>query len=163
MITAHIPSGYVLARAADWSGPTMAAAIAGAVWPDADLFLFYFVDHASIHHHRYWVHIPAFTLLASALAVILAFRFAPRFLALVAAFCAGWCLHILLDAPVGGLMWEWPVSQALLSPISVPMTENPWVLSFVLHWTFSFEIAIWVAAAILFLRHRKTAGDRALL
>ena len=152
MITAHLPSGYVLARSAKWSGAVMAAALVGAVWPDLDLLFFYFVDNRAFHHHRYWVHVPAFALGVSAVL----WAFAGRFRPLALAFGAGWCLHILLDAPVGGIMWLWPLSDRLMVLVEVPPTQPHWVASFILHWSFAAELAVW-AMAVSFWRRRAHA------
>ncbi len=63
MLTAHLPSGNVLARRfprdVHWLIPVE---LIGAVLPDFDMLLFHFVDDRSIHHHRYWVHVPVFGL-----------------------------------------------------------------------------------------------------
>ena len=68
MLTAHLPSGYVLTRLApDGCRLLMPATLLGAVLPDFDMLWFYFVDHGSIHHHRYWVHVPAFWAAVAAL------------------------------------------------------------------------------------------------
>ena len=52
MITAHLPSGYVLARVFRWTGLSFAAALVGATFPDIDLIWFYFIDDRAFHHHR---------------------------------------------------------------------------------------------------------------
>lgn len=64
MITAHAPSGYILARQliARWQPlpiPARAAiliAMIGALAPDFDMIYFYLVDAAQTHHHRYFTH-----------------------------------------------------------------------------------------------------------
>ena len=151
MITAHLPSGYILGRTKMWSGPVMMAAIFGATWPDLDLIWFFFVDERAFHHHRYWVHAPTFALACSA-ALIALTRASP----LAIAFAAGWSLHILLDAPVGGVMWLWPFDDTLFYGWTVPATQPHWILSFVFHWSFCAELAIWLCALIMYLcRSRK--------
>ena len=61
MLTAHLPAGYCLARLSPRRAPyVLAAALLGAVLPDFDLLAFYLLDGRSIHHHRYWVHVPLF-------------------------------------------------------------------------------------------------------
>lgn len=149
MITAHLPAGFLLSRAADWRGAALVAALVGATFPDLDLIAFYLIDDRAIHHHRYWVHAPAFALGVSALLIALT-RASP----VAIAFGAGWCLHILLDAPVGGVMWLWPLSDELFHFVSVPATQSHWVLSFVFHWSFLAELAIWSAAVFVLIRSR---------
>lgn len=156
MITAHLPSGYVLGRAAGWSGPVMVAAIIGAAWPDLDLFFFYFVDNRAFHHHYYWVHAPAFALLISlAMLAVTRWRWQAAF-PVVLAFASGWVLHLLLDSIAGGIMWFWPFSTELFLLFPVPATQSHWVLSFILHWTFLAELVVWAITIILLLRSRRT-------
>ena len=147
MITAHLPSGYVLGRVSGWSGAVLGAALFGAVFPDLDLIWFYFIDDRTFHHHHYWVHAPGFMLIVSAILLLLTRRHPAA-----VAFSAAWGLHILLDAPTGGLMWLWPISETLYTPISVAPTRSHWVLSFLTHWTVVFELAIWIVAASLYVR-----------
>ena len=146
MITAHLPAGYVLSRTLGWRGALAIAACIGAVFPDIDLFFFYVIDNRAVHHHRYWVHAPAFALAVTAIAWGLVRWRAPRHAPLIAAFGAGWALHILLDYPVGGIMWLWPMSEQLFTLVTVPATHSHWLLSFILHWTFLLEVGVWVLA-----------------
>ena len=149
MITAHLPAGYVLARKAKFTGSLMVAALIGAIFPDIDLLWFFFIDDRAFHHHRYWVHAPAFALICSIMLVAIT-RVSP----MAVAFAAGWCLHILLDAPVGGIMWLWPVSDTLFYVWTVPATQAHWILSFVLHWSFALELVIWGTAFTLYVQRR---------
>lgn len=157
MITAHLPSGYVLSKLADWRGPVMAAALAGAVFPDVDLIWFYLIDDRAFHHHRYWVHAPAFAVGVGSALIGVAKLALPRLAPPACAFAAAWWLHILLDAPMGEVTWLWPMSTTLYAPITVPATQSHWVLSFVLHWSFLLELSIWLAAASLWLGRRRHA------
>ncbi len=152
MITAHLPSGYVLARVFRWTGLSFAAALVGATFPDIDLIWFYFIDDRAFHHHHYWVHAPGFALACSAL-LLLVTRLHP----FAVAFAAGWTLHILLDAPVGGLMWFWPFDNTLYTPIEVPPTRSHWVLSILTHWSVLMELTVWGAAMTLYLRRERNA------
>lgn len=155
MITAHLPSGYVLARSTGLTGAAFAAAIIGGVFPDMDLLVFFFIDDRAIHHHRYWVHAPAFAAMVG-LALILAARvFAPRYQLITIAFTAGWMLHIVLDSITGGIMWGWPFSNTLTSLIHVPGREGMhWIVTFLIHWTIIFELLIWAMASVFWMRRR---------
>ncbi|MGB0968724.1 MAG: metal-dependent hydrolase, partial [Halocynthiibacter sp.] len=62
MITAHLPSGYLLAKLTRTPRLLMPFAILGAVLPDFDMFWFHLVDNRAFHHHKYWVHVPGFWL-----------------------------------------------------------------------------------------------------
>lgn len=158
MITAHLPAGYVLARAQDWRGAVLWAALLGAIFPDFDLLFFYFVDDRAIHHHRYWVHAPAFALACSAVALAFANCFAKAWTAPVVAFGLAWLLHIILDSLTGGIMWLWPVSGDLYRLIDVPGRDGVhFLVAFLTHWTIVFEILIWITALGLLWRQRQVA------
>ena len=126
----------------------------GAVFPDLDLIWFYLIDDRAFHHHKYWVHAPAFVIASSAVLVAAAKFLLPKAAPLTIAFTIGWCLHVMLDAPVGGTMWLWPLTDKLYVPIEVPATQSHWILSFVLHWSFLFEVVIWLVALGLYLQKR---------
>lgn len=151
MLTAHLPSGYVLARALPRRRPwQMPAALLGAVLPDLDMLWFHFVDHGQWHHHRYWPHIPLVWLgiaLAS-LALPTAWRGA------VLVFFAAIFLHLALDTISGGILWAWPFSDHLFALVTIPPHQAHWVLSFVLHWTFGLELALWAVALWLGIARR---------
>ena len=68
MLTAHLPSGYVLAQGARQDIPLLLpAALIGAVLPDLDMIWFHLVDHKAFHHHRHWMHILFFWMVMAAL------------------------------------------------------------------------------------------------
>ena len=152
MLTAHLPSGYCLAKSSGLNGYVFAAAVIGAVCPDLDIFFFYFVDDRSIHHHRFWVHIPFFWLVVAGLVLPLLWR--NLYWAHGLAFFAGIVLHLLLDSIGGGIMWLAPFDTRLFELVTVSPTHSHWIWSFVLHWTFVLEIIIWVAAGLLYLKGR---------
>lgn len=153
MLTAHLPSGYLLARTAERGRRPvpglLTAALVGAVLPDLDLVWFHFVDHASVHHHRYWPHIPLVWLGIALVTLSVLWRGPFRATALV--FFAAIFLHLVLDTLAGGILWLWPFDTSLLSLVTIPPTRSNWVLSFVFHWTFLLEIAIWLVALVLWL------------
>jgi hypothetical protein len=131
------------------------AALIGAVLPDFDMLWFHFVDHGSIHHHRYWVHVPAFWAVVAALALpVLAF-FARRCLAPAVMFFAALLLHMLLDSIGGGILWGAPFSDRLYTLVEVPASQPHWVLSFLLHWTFMLELGIWGWAFYLWRKGKR--------
>jgi len=67
MLTAHLPSGYLLGtQAARWPwarnlrpGLRLGSAMAGAMAPDLDMLYFWLVDAGRVHHHTYLSHYPA--------------------------------------------------------------------------------------------------------
>lgn len=154
MLIAHLPAGYLTARAGGASrGPLLWAALIGSVFPDFDMIWFLFVDQGSIHHHKYWVHAPGFWLILAA--VILPFLSRPARRAGFM-FLAAVMVHIALDTNAGGIMWLWPFSDHLYTFVTVPATQSNWVLSFMLHWTFLLELAVITLAAILLFTRKAT-------
>lgn len=156
MLTAHLPAGYCLARLSPRRAPyVLAAALIGAVLPDFDLLAFYLLDGRSIHHHRYWVHVPLFWALVAGAAMPLLTRLGRG--AAGAAFFASIFVHLILDTIAGGIMWGAPVSDALVALVDVPATRSHFMLSFIFHWTFALEAAVWAAAAVIWARSRGRA------
>ena len=156
MLTAHLPSGYVLGRLLPKGIPApMPVALAGSVFPDLDMIWFHFIDDRAFHHHRYWVHVPAFWLVVAAIALPLAARLGYHRTALV--FSAAILLHLILDSISGGIMWAAPFSDHLFALVTVPAAYSHWVISFILHWTFLAELVVWGLALFLWL-NRPTPG-----
>lgn len=156
MITAHLPSGYVLGASTGLAELAFFAALAGAVFPDVDLIWFYFVDDRAFHHHRYWVHAPVFAAGCGVVLILLAVALAPKWKLAAIAFSAAWLLHILLDSVVGEIMWLWPYSTQLYSLFTVPGREGVhFIVAFLTHWTILFEGLVWTAAAVLWMRRRR--------
>ena len=161
MFIAHLPAGYICGcMLTDRVVPEQRkerfiALLVGSVFPDVDMLYFYLIDHGRHHHHHYWTHLPIFWLAAlavSALARLL--TVGRRFGLVVASFIGGIFLHLILDTPFAGICWLYPLSDRQFSLITVPATRSWWVWSFVFHWSFLFEIAICVAAAVLCFQRR---------
>ncbi len=156
MLTAHLPSGYILAQVPrrTFAG-LLPAPLIGAVFPDLDMIWFYLVDDRAFHHHRYWVHVPAFWAGGAVTVLPIIGLFARRWLKVVLVFLAAIFLHLVLDSIGGGVMWFAPLDDRLLSLTVVPTTQSHWILSFLLHWTILLEVAIWGLALALWLRRRR--------
>lgn len=156
MLTAHLASGYCLARLVRQPVPyLMPAALLGAIFPDFDMVFFLFVDGQSIHHHRYWVHIPIFW--AAVAAAVMPLLYYAGYWRTGLIFFAAILIHLLLDSICGGIMWLYPWNDRLLEMVTVPATYDNWILSFILHWTFLLEIVVWVAAIVLWTRRKTDA------
>ncbi|SFR49685.1 metal-dependent hydrolase [Litoreibacter janthinus] len=155
MITAHLPSGYILGRTAQRYGVhpwLMPAALLGAVLPDFDLIWFYLIDNRAFHHHSYWVHIPGFWLVVAALTLLGLRQVRPRWLPPARVFFAAIFLHLVLDTVAGDIAWAWPFSDRFFHFFTVPATQSHFILSFLLHWTFSLELMIWALAIYLYAK-----------
>jgi inner membrane protein len=116
------------------------------------MIYFHAFDH-SMHHHRFWTHIPAVWLVVTVTSLALAKWLRPSWVAPLALLLAGVWLHLVLDTWAGDIMWLWPVSDQFFHLFAVPATQSHWVLSFLLHWTFLAEIVIIAAAVYLYFRH----------
>jgi hypothetical protein len=153
MLVAHLPAGYILGRAfGARRGAVMAAALAGSVLPDFDLFWFYVIDDRAIHHHCYWVHAPGFWAAVAVASLPLLRWAAPALWWPALAFFGSLLVHVLGDSIGGGIMWLWPLDDRLLSLVTVPATQAHWVASFVLHWTFLLELGVIGVAGWLWLK-----------
>jgi inner membrane protein len=155
MILAHLPAGYLTARAVGVRrDPVVAAALIGSVAPDLDLSWFYLVDHRQVLHHLYWTHAPGFWAVI-ALVVLVWIRSArPALFTLTAVFFASVFIHLVLDTPVGGIMWFCPFDHQLFRLFEVQQSERHWIITFMMHPSFLAEIAITGLAAFFLLQAR---------
>ncbi|MDA8747840.1 metal-dependent hydrolase [Litoreibacter sp.] len=153
MIIAHLPSGYIAYRASGHrSRFVFWGCLLGAIFPDFDLIWFYFVDGRAVHHHRYWVHIPGVWLASTLVALPVLWRMKPAFRHAGIAFLTLWFIHLCLDSIVGSIMWLWPISDQFFQLATVQPTHSRFILSFMAHWSFALEIALWITAIVLFLK-----------
>ena len=157
MFIAHIPAGYLAARAAERSGVKqrglMAACLLGSIAPDFDLLYFYLVDSCRHHHHSYCIHWPVVwlgLLLLSGLWLL--WRRGGVAIPAVA-FSASGLLHIALDGIVGDIQLFAPWSDEYYALATVPALHKPWWLNFFLHWSMGIELLICVAAIYLFFKN----------
>jgi inner membrane protein len=147
----HLPSGYLLAAAVARGRPTrtaLAAALAGAVFPDVDLLWFYLGDDRQTLHHKYFPHLPAFWLVV-ALAWLACHVLSPP----AALRSAGWrfiggaFLHLCPDSIVGRVYWLAPFSAQPFYLFTVHAVPGRfWVWNFVPHPSFDLEILVCAAA-----------------
>lgn len=156
MLTAHLPSGYVLGRLIRRDILClMPAALIGAVLPDLDLIWFYLVDDRAVHHHFYWVHVPVFWMVLAAVVLPGLALLARRWLATAFVFFAAIFLHLCLDTISGGVLWAAPFNRHLYTMVTVPARYDHWVTSFLLHWTFLLELAVWATAVIFWCKETR--------
>jgi inner membrane protein len=160
----HLPAGYfattpLLGRSTPRERRRLLLlGLAASVLPDLDLFYFYFVDERRHVHHSYLPHLPlAWAAALGAAAVVLAVLRARRTAWLALAILGiNVLLHLVLDTVAGGIRWLWPFSDVEISLTSVRARYHPWILNFVLHWTFALELAL-MAAALWRLRWSRAA------
>jgi inner membrane protein len=161
MFLAHIPAGYLLTKALvrrdrpDYRR-LMATGLVASVLPDFDLFYHYLGDGGAHEHHNYITHTPVFWLVLSLLAAVVLLVARRRDLLIyLAVVLSGVLLHLILDSVASGIMWLYPWSTAKLNLVPVPALYHPWVLNFVLHWTFGLELLIVAIAAAVFISTRR--------
>lgn len=168
MFIAHLPAGYLatesLLRGRRVSGRArqrlLALGLLASILPDFDLLYFYLLSDRQRVHHAFPPHlplawVPVFALAALVLALFHAERATWLALAVAGANVVG---HLLLDTAVGGIQWLWPFSTREFALSHVTARHQPWVLNFVLHWTFALEMLIVAAGVWRFARRRKVAA-----
>lgn len=164
MFIAHLPAGYILAKKLYQKFPPsliskrifFIAVLAGSIFPDLDLFYFYFIDARSVHHHYYFFHWPLPFLSIGIISALLYF-FSPQVtlkkIALICVlFCSAVMLHIILDTFVGDIWWFMPFIDQPYALFEVPAVQSHWILNFVLHWSFIVELIICIYSLRLFLK-----------
>ncbi len=158
MLTAHFPAGYILGRALSGRRSRtelLYPAILGAVVPDIDLLFFHLVDQGSFHHHLYPAHWPLFWAgLCLPLMISASLAGWTRLRDATLAFFLGILLHLGLDSIASPVYWLMPLAEGRVELVEVPARYRHWIFSFLLHWTFLLEIAIWLLAGWLFFRPR---------
>lgn len=159
MLTAHLPAGYLMARAFPRNLPgLMPAVLAGSLLPDLDMLWFHLVDHGTVQHHMYWPHVPLFWLIVAVFCLPMLRHFGLVKTGL--AFLAAVFLHLLLDTVAGGILWLYPFNTTLHYLVEVPASHENWIVSFLLHWTMLLELLIWAAAGWVWFASRVQAAGR---
>lgn len=155
MFLAHLPAGYLMAKAlyGRWeikalpSGSLLMASMSGAIAPDMDLFYFFLIDGRQHNHHEYFTHYPlAWGLLLLAALLCWCCFHKTTFLWL-AVFAASGFVHLLLDTVVGEIAWLAPWSLQKYSFWEVQARFQPWWLNFLLHPSFLLELLITTTAS----------------
>ncbi len=109
---------------------------------------FHLVDGGSVHHHHYWPHLPA--VWGAVALVSLPLLNLKGWLAPGLVFFAAIAMHLILDTIAGGINWSWPAGDQLFAAVTVPAAYSHWIVSFILHWTFALELAVWAMAFWLY-------------
>ena len=163
MLIAHAPAGYIIAKKMNCERkPLVIASMVFALLPDLDLLYYYTANRQELFHHYYFPHLPLALLTCFCFAWLLlkllkretAETVKPYFLLLF----LNWFVHLLLDTVTGGIAWLYPLSSEMTTLLAIPAAYSHWVLSFVLHWSFLFELGIVAFALLLFRRARKSSS-----
>ncbi len=165
MLIGHLPAGYVFSKLAYARFEARIASyrlfmfwgLLGAIAPDFDMFYFHLVDQGQIHHHRYVSHFPILwlALVIAALAVVKLGRRIWGAYGLIFSLCG--FAHLVLDTVVGDIWWLAPMVDQPFALASVPAVYQPWWLNFILHWSFTLELALFAWAVWLY---RQDGGRR---
>jgi len=170
MFIAHLPAGYLLTRhlakvypECKWAS-MMGVGLVAAVAPDLDLIYHYTLDNRVHPHHSYATHTPFFWLVVAGLScAILLIARRRQWLPYVVIALANILLHLVLDSVAAEIYWLWPFSNVAVNLVQVPSGRDPWVLNFVLHWTFLLEIGIVGLGLVVFvwdvMRARRAVSD----
>lgn len=168
MFIAHLPAGYLLLKALrpkkERHFLLWAVGLFFSIAPDLDLFWFYLVSDRRIPHHQYITHQPWLwaALFGAGLLLSLILR-KPSWRIYLGVGFAAIMLHLVLDSIAGEIYWLAPFSYFHFNAVPVPARYDWWVWNFILHWTFSIEIAICLAAGLLLYRSRGKPRKTALL
>lgn len=155
MFIGHLPAGYILTKKLQnrfnfkkylWIG------LVASIFPDLDIFYFYFVDNRQTLHHEYWIHLPFYWLMIAIIAfVIVGIINRKEYLIAFYFFFSNIFLHLLLDTMTGKVEWLYPFSKTAFYFFDVPTVYNFWVYNFIFHWTFLFELAFLFWAVYVFI------------
>ncbi len=123
-----------------------------SIFPDFDVFYFYLFD-SSVHHHKFFPHLPLFWLFIFTLGAIGVFYIKRPFVTslFIVAF-ANISVHLLLDGITAPMWWLYPLFDNSVMLIEVPARYSHWLISMILHWSFLLELAIILTALYLFIK-----------
>jgi inner membrane protein len=160
MFLAHLPAGYLLTKILQKKFRTekfMSAGLLGSIFPDFDIFWFYFIDQKRHLHHSYLTHIPSFWLLLYSITFFaISITSRQKYKPLVMIFFAAIFSHLVLDTVVGKIQWLSPFNNTSYYLFEVPVQYNFWVWNFIFHWSFRLEIIIIVITIYVWFKSYKS-------
>lgn len=153
MIIGHMPGGFILSyamlrkqRQLTGYGWLLLAGLFASILPDLDLFYQHFIDHHLHGHHSYWTHIPIYWVGIYFVMLVLVYKWGQQKLQLlVHVMFAGVMSHMLLDSVTSGIKWLYPFDNhyiGLWRLWLIPSRYDWWVLNYITHWTFIYELAL---------------------
>jgi inner membrane protein len=167
MFLGHIPAGYLVSYSiiqlrkdpnlsAHNTNKLLFIGLIAAVFPDIDLFYFYFIDNRQHLHHSYWTHIPFYWVIMGSLLLSIEYWLKNKKMIVVNYLISiNLLVHFFLDTIVGKIKWLYPFSNEDIVCFHVPANYGWWVLNFVLHWTFLFELILLFLAIFIILKNRR--------
>lgn len=167
MLIAHFPAGYLYRNFCEKLGVAQNlsrrqihwACCTGAIFPDLDMFYFYFIDNRHTHHHEYWTHLPSVWLVLFVLFLVSrVFIKKSKYVTMGVLFVGGGFVHLVLDSLVGDIWWFAPLVDKPYALFEVTARYSPWFLNFILHWSFLVELLILFGSLVVFARNRSGAS-----
>ena len=161
MLTAHLPSGYIIGRLFEINRPhrqIIIAALIGAVMSRSGYVVFSFCGfrpHPSTHVCLALA--PGLAGDRTACDCLVTFYWTNIFeKSGHGIFFVPACCTFASIALRHQFSWLMPFTQGRVELVSVPASYSHWILSYLLHWTFALELAIWLAAVLLHIKSKKT-------
>lgn len=151
MFIAHLPAGYLISKyicqylpvSKEVKRKVMVGGLIGSIAPDFDLFYLSLIDNYQVHHHGYWSHYPVTWLLVLFVALGLFRVFGQKWATFgLFVFSLNGFFHLILDSMTGEIRWLIPFDSNGYSLMKLQAVYTPWMLNFLLHWTFLVEILI---------------------
>lgn len=152
MLIAHAPTGYIVSKTLNKKSKTnfVVFSLIFSLWPDLDLFYYYFFDKAVAFHHTYFTHLPIVMFISFFITLPLTYISSLRNIKpYYYLFFINWALHLVLDTFTGGILWLYPFSQYMFLFIKIPPISQNWIISFIFHWSFILELIIVIWSVIL--------------
>ncbi|QTA85342.1 Hydrolase domain-containing protein [Desulfonema magnum] len=175
MFIGHIPAGYITTKAVFQILPrgytekihlkyALFWGMLGSIFPDLDMFYFYFIDNSRHLHHGYWTHLPFYYLCIFFLLFSISFAFRKHSLKIyLTVFSMNIFIHLFLDTIAGKIRWLYPFSSHDFVFFNVPARHHWWVWNFVFHWTFLFEIILTAIALFLIIRDIRRSNKTVIM
>lgn len=162
MLIGHAPLGYIIAVSLRRTfGPAVGlavASIAGGLAPDIDMIRFWFIDNSQYNHRYYFTHWPFFWLLCAALLLPSLWMLRRRLLLPACGFFVGVASHLLTDTVMGPVRWFAPFYKFEYELFQIPAQFSHWILSAIGYWTFLLDIAVCMAAAVVWIIEKRRAN-----
>ena len=160
MLIAHGPAGYLIGAVADrWRRrfDLVLSGVVGGLAPDLDA-VGYHVGIVEGFHRATPLHWPIVWIVLLAIGIGLRFV-QPRLGEILAILALAAVVHCGLDATMAPLFWAAPFHFHPVEMVEVPGGWQPYWLGFIFYWTFLPEIAIWIAALLLWRRRREMSAN----
>ena len=165
MIIGHMPAGFLVTygllrkyREQPAYLMMLFAGLFASIAPDLDLFYHHFIDERQHGHHSYWTHIPVYWVSIYLVLLFPVKKFCSqqiKMLLHVMFFAV--MSHMLLDSITSGIKWLYPFDNhyhGLWQLWRIPDRYDWWVINYLLHWTFIYELTLLASCLLIVWRDR---------